>query len=71
MKIYLIERTDEIDYDEYDSAVVCAKNEESAKRLGPTGEGDGWGNHPVTVTLIGQAERDSGEDVILSSFNAG
>ena len=35
MKIYLVKRTDYTGYDEYDSTVVIAKDEESAKRIHP------------------------------------
>lgn len=35
MNIYLVKRTDDIGYDEYDSMVVVAYNEESARKLNP------------------------------------
>jgi len=36
MNIYLIERTTPHDYDEYDSAVVIAKDEEEARATSPS-----------------------------------
>jgi len=41
MKIYLISQDVNCDYDTYDSAVVCAENEEYAKRIHPS---DTWEN---------------------------
>ena len=35
MKLYLIERTDDTDYDEYNSAVVVAGSREAAKKIHP------------------------------------
>lgn len=37
MKIFLISQDVNDGYDTYDSAVVCAQNEESAKRVDPSG----------------------------------
>lgn len=36
--LYLVKRTDRIGYDEYDSFVVCAENEDEARRVSPDGE---------------------------------
>jgi hypothetical protein len=68
MNIYLVERTDGADYDEYDAFVVLAETEEDAKNLGPTGiEIDweraknakylNWTNDisKITVQLLGKA----------------
>mgnify|MGYP003463396401 CR=1 FL=1 len=35
MNIYLVARTDRVDYDEFDSFVVIAKTEEEAKNIHP------------------------------------
>lgn len=35
MKLYLISQTEHNDYDTYDSAVVCAPNEETAAAINP------------------------------------
>lgn len=40
MKLYLISRTDRVDYDEHDSFVVAANNEESAFGFSPYGDND-------------------------------
>jgi hypothetical protein len=82
MNIYIIERTDACDYDEYDAAVVCAENEESARDTHPNGDPVNWAALPkygswvtsrdkVTVRLVGVAAPFSVAGVILSSFNAG
>jgi hypothetical protein len=82
MNIYLIERTDCCDYDEFDSAVVCAEDEESARDRHPNGSQVDWAALPkwgtwvtsrdmVTVRLVGVAAPFSVAGVILSSFNAG
>ena len=35
--LYLVERTDKITWDEYDSFVVCAESEDEARRVHPSG----------------------------------
>lgn len=42
MKIYLVERTDGIDYDEYDSFVCYAETSEQAKNMAPDPEFHMW-----------------------------
>jgi len=83
MNLYLISRTDAIDYDEYDSAVVAAPDEATARDMHPrdgapvdwaTGSRyafDTWcrSQDCVTVKLIGTASVEQG--VILASYNAG
>ena len=79
MKIYLIERTDRIGYDEYDSIIVIAKDEAEALEYQPSGDkefsdySDSWTNtvDNIIVTLIGTATRGSKSGVVLASFNAG
>ena len=77
--LYLVRRTDRVDYDQYDSFVVVAKTPKKAKDIHPspfsTWTNDNYGSWVKTKdkdTLIGMAE-DSLEEgtVILSSFNAG
>lgn len=67
MRLYLVERTDSVDYDEYDSCVVSAVSECAAKYEAT----ELWSKYsPVKVKYIGVA--DSTEPgVIHSSFNAG
>lgn len=67
MNLYLVKRTDDIGYDEYDSVVVSAVSECAAKYEAT----ELWSKHdPVTVELIGMSiSQEAG--VIHSSFNAG
>lgn len=80
MKLYKVERTDYIEWDEYDAVVVYATDEENAKRIGiqymSTQE------EHVKVTYIGIADDamikeheqhvdESKKNIILDSFNAG
>ncbi len=80
MKIYKIERLDDVGYDEFDSMVVSASSEDDAKSIHPQ-EGDYWDNSYGTwvakedvdtllsVEYIGETALYKG--VILSSFRAG
>lgn len=69
--IYLLERTDKWDYDEYDSAVVAAYDEDSAKALFPKSYNYGKPIAEVLkVTLVGTTWEDE-LDLILGSYNAG
>lgn len=84
MNIYLIKRTDTIGYDEYDSAVVIAEDDEKARHIHPGGYGKfengewsmggyAWAMpQSLEVTLIAKAVPDlPNQGVILASFNAG
>ena len=70
--LYLIERTDDVGFDEYDSAVVCARNEDEAKTTDM-----GYGGHlthclkNIDVKLLGPADSNVELGVVCSSFNAG
>ena len=80
MKIYKIERLDDVGYEEFDSMVVSASSEDDAKSIHPR-EGDYWNNSYGTwvekedvdtllcVEYIGEMPLNKG--VILSSFRAG
>lgn len=84
MKLYLISQTKNTDYDTYDSAVVCAPDEETARNMNPA---DGqqmtienwknpwssWCSSPeqVTVQYLGEASPSINPGVICASFNAG
>jgi hypothetical protein len=69
--IYLLERTDKWNYDEYDSAVVAAYDEDSAKALFPQMYSYGVPIAEVLkVTLIGTTWSDD-LDLVLGSYNAG
>lgn len=86
MNIYLITQTENTDYDTYNSAVVIAKDEKSAKNIHPDGnvlknsesnEGywrvNAWTTpENVTVQLVGVANKLHKENtVVCASFNAG
>ena len=83
MNLYLISQDENEDYDTYDSAVVAAKDEQSARLTNPgwMPEGEVWdgtvdgysewtnaGN--VSVKLIGVSNSDVA-GIICSSYNAG
>lgn len=83
MKLYLIFRKDRTNYDEYDSFVVAAENEENALKFHPRGryfeEDDYFDNGEVyewtskenlKIECIGESYSKE-EKVIISSFNAG
>jgi len=64
MNLYLIKRTDEVDYDEYDAAVMRAPNPERAKEISPVSI------YPTEMELL--AENVTGDEgIVLGSFNAG
>lgn len=86
MKLYLITRTDGVDYEEFDSFVVAAENEESALSYHPNGQKlkdclseediewgyyEGWiSKENLKIECIGESYSKE-EKVIISSFNAG
>ena len=67
MKLYLITRTDNWGYDEYDSVVVCAKTRIKAMLICNTM----FNEEHMNVEFIGIANKKQEEGIILSSFNAG
>jgi len=84
LKLFIISQDVNNGYDTYDSAVVCAPNEETARYIHPSGGTDCWGtnsrppsslwcNNPsqVQVKYIGEADPSIKQGVILASFNAG
>lgn len=71
-KLFLIERTDDWDYDEYDALVVCATDPESALGIKPSEHDEYWFRYPRTVKYLGIAHKSIElNSVILGSFNAG
>ena len=66
MKLYLVERTDSVSYDEYDSWVVAAKSPKEARKL------CNWGV-PIEEVRTRVTEIKPGVKArkILGSFNAG
>jgi len=84
MKIYLITQNEQNGYDTYDSAVVCAENEEEARGIhpGPWVENGEpwpqyyyrtWASNPdvVVVKYLGEAIEGMEKGVVVASFNAG
>ena len=71
MNIYLIDRNDKTDYDQYDSAVVIADSPERAiEIIKETYQNNkwAWGTHfDLSATEIKLNE----ELIVLESFNAG
>jgi hypothetical protein len=81
MNLYLIEQSENDDYGTYDSAVVCAPDEATAKRMHPMrgeqlhtlGEvSSDWVTDPdlVDCTFLG-VSTDPKQRVVCASFNAG
>ena len=78
MNLYILTQNESQGYDTYDSVVVAAETEDSARKINPSKWGwdessDFWCSSPekVNVRLIGIAVDGVKEGVILSSFNAG
>jgi len=70
-KLYLLERTDKIHYDEYDSVLVRAVDEESARKIAIkhcSGEYMNWNDGKVICNIVKTTGKAG---VIISSFNAG
>jgi hypothetical protein len=77
MNIYLVTRTDYVDYEEFKAAVVIAASVEQASTWDPnvftTGfphPPNGWSADHLTVTLIGVAPSSSSPRVVLISDRA-
>lgn len=68
MNIYLVS-VQVWSYDEYDSAVVCALDEDGALKLAKELFHSSQGE--ITVKCIGYAEGRTEPEIIISSFNAG
>jgi hypothetical protein len=87
MKLFLISQSENNDYDTYDSAVVAAPDEDTARKMHPyrgtepplkweklLGEYSDWAApENVSVKCIGETRDDADERprVICASFNAG
>jgi hypothetical protein len=71
VKLYKIIRKDLWNYDEYDSFVVRAENEERALELCREREGSYRQNFFIENVTIIELNIDGIEEVILGSFNAG
>jgi hypothetical protein len=75
MNLYLLTRTDNVGYDEFDSFVIAANTEEEAlalKRPEPDDNYPTWAqDKDVEVKLIGTTTEYTEPTDILGSFNAG
>lgn len=80
MKLFLISQDSNNDYDTYDSAVVAAEDEATARLMSPAGGMQDWGKafsswcifpERVKVDYIGEAKPDTEQGVICASYNAG
>jgi len=70
LRLYLITRTDRIDYDEYDSIVVAAKSITSARKMNPGG--DYWPSSQLKFRYLGIPSKEITKECILhTSFKAG
>ena len=71
-KLYKIWQDKNTGYDTYDSAIVCAENEEEARNTNLGSVGGSWVKpEDVQVEEIGIANDDIKKGIICSSFNAG
>ena len=81
MNLYLLEQDVNMDWDTYDSVIVCAESEEEAVKIHPNGDffdtgwrwRDAWVENPSLVKCqkIGVADKSVEKGVVLASFNAG
>lgn len=82
MKLFLLSQTANDDYDTYDSAVVCAVDEEDARNIHPDGheytterENDRWGSwarkSEIRIVELGEALPSVKQGVVCASYNAG
>lgn len=81
LKLFKIFQTVNNNYDTYDSAIVCAENEDEARKINPDGQGQtheeperfsSWcGLKDVQIQYIGEADKSIEKGVIIASFNAG
>ena len=76
MNLYLITRNDRVGWDEYDSAVIAAPNEEIAISFIVKEMLWGWQHNPeqqldVTAKLVGTTTPDIEAGILIASFNAG
>jgi hypothetical protein len=70
-RIYLVERTDSCDYDEYNAVVVIAKTPKEAKELAYKGYYGSFIEGKIICKLIGLANKKQVFGEVLASFNAG
>lgn len=71
MNLYILERTDHIDYDMYDSAIVAANNVEKALAIDIGSKFSWTTKENIKIKLLGKAVKGTKAGLILASFNAG
>lgn len=83
LNLYLISQDEKTGWDIYDSAVVCAEDEESARNIHPQEQYEWNKNEPwdsstwcsstakVKVTYLGIAREELVRGVVCASYNAG
>ena len=78
MKLFKISQSKKVGYDTYDSAIVAAEDDVSARSIHPSGlkwsaKSGCWCAKPeyVTAEYIGEAAPGIEQGVILASYNAG
>ena len=73
MKLYLLKRTDEWGYDEYDSLVYAAESAQDAVDMSLKDDMyDDWTTQNyIDITFLGFAESNITRGKIIGSFNAG
>ena len=70
-RIYLITRTDDADWYEYNGAVIVAKTPKQAKKLAYKGYCGSFKEGNIICRLIGLANKNQAKGDVLASFNAG
>lgn len=82
MKLFKIWQEVNLNYNNYDSAVVCANSEDEARKIHPyEGEPDSegefeesdWANNisEVNVEYLGEAKEGMKQGIICASYNEG
>ena len=69
--IYLITRTDDCDYYEYDSIVIVATTQKKAIEYATTNNYYGININNIICKLIGEAKSRQPFGKVIASFNAG
>lgn len=76
MNLYLLNQTENYDYDTYETAVVAAPNEKTARSMHPRGyikmlSTCNSKRYIVTVDYLGKAAKGIKQGVLCASYHAG
>jgi hypothetical protein len=75
LNLYLIERTDEVDYDEMTSVIVAEATPKLAREQARTARGgqspDVWAHGKAKLQTIGMANPRIKQGIVHESYNAG